>query len=145
MLLHAKTLKWIVHFFYYFIIHYVCGALVWQSPCYFSAQVKSWSYTCDEYDRCVRQGPLDTTKNDPASPDFQLSLGRCKLVCGDHAVLWPRPREARLGKTVRAFELDDVVLANKGEPKGPRGAVAVELENRIDEQVVKHSMLGFMP
>ena len=93
------------------------------------AEIKPWNYKCDEYNRCIRLGVHDDATNDVD----QLSLGKCKLVCDPNSVLWPRPREARLGRQVTPIELDSVEFGNKGELRGT--FTADLLQRNIGEQV----------
>jgi hypothetical protein len=44
-----------------------------------------------------------------------MSLAECKLVCGKDSILWPRPREAKLGKSIAHFHTDDVFFINEDE------------------------------
>ena len=72
-----------------------------------------------------------------------MSLGECKLTCEEHSVLWPRPREANLGKAVTAFSPDDIEFANKDDYTfGSQSARMIE--RGIAEQVewLKKKKLG---
>ena len=42
-----------------------------------------------------------------------MSLGECKLTCSKSSVLWPLPREFKLGKSVVPFNLRDIQFSNE--------------------------------
>ena len=62
-----------------------------------------------------------------------MSLGKCKLTCDPNSVLWPRPREAKLGSQVTPIELDSVEFGNKGQLRAT--FTAELLQKNIDEQI----------
>ncbi len=71
-----------------------------------------WSYTCDKYSRCVKGAAVK-----PGEEGAAMSLGRCKLTCGEDNVLWPKPRQAKLGKQVTAVSPKDVRILNEADFK----------------------------
>jgi hypothetical protein len=77
----------------------------------FSGVFLPFTYECDQYKRCIRQDVIN------AGSESLLSMGECKLTCGDDSVLWPRPREADLGKTVAAFHPEDIEFTNEDDFK----------------------------
>ena len=67
-----------------------------------------FTYECDEYQRCIREDVINADNIDSV-----MSLGECKLTCSSSSVLWPLPREFRLGKSVVPFNLRDIQFSNE--------------------------------
>ena len=66
-----------------------------------------FTYKCDEYKRCIREDVIN------ADLESVMSLGECKLTCSKSSVLWPLPREFKLGKSVVPFNLRDIQFSNE--------------------------------
>lgn len=83
-----------------------CVALICFIHSISAIKLDPFSYTCDEYSRCVR--------GKPAKPGSgELSLTECKFTCLKNALLWPLPKEPKTGKTLTSFHPDNVGFANK--------------------------------
>ena len=49
----------------------------------------SWVYRCNfAENKCIR-----TLVNHPIAPQTDMSLAKCKLICGSCGRLWPKPNE----------------------------------------------------
>ena len=66
-----------------------------------------FTYSCDEYQRCIREDVIN------ADLESVMSLAECKLTCSSSSVLWPLPREFRLGNSVVPFNLRDIQFSNE--------------------------------
>ena len=87
-----------------------------------------FSYTCDEYSRCVRGPPVK------AGTDDAMSLTECKFTCLKNALLWPYPKELKVGKGLASFHPDNVGFGNK-DYYGFDVPAVEWLEEAITEQV----------
>ena len=99
----------------------------WTSLISSVSSIAPFTYSCDEYNRCIKQEVAEE------GDEKSMSLGSCKLKCGVNSVLWPLPRQFSKGDGVTGFELDSVDFTNKGELKATETAEL--LQKHIDEQV----------
>ena len=99
--------------FYYVLLSYIFIMYFFHfwygSNLIFSAsaiQLDPFSYTCDQYSRCVRGPPVKAGSS-------AMSLTECKFTCLKNALLWPAPRQLKTGDGLASFHPDNVGFSNK--------------------------------